>query len=51
MTITYDDDNDETFLVQYVNENTFNVFFRDENEALIPITLDAEVHMSTEKEN
>jgi biotin carboxyl carrier protein len=37
--------------VQYVDENTFNVFFRDENEALIPITLDAEVHMSTEKEN
>lgn len=50
ITITYED-SDEVYLVQYVNENTFNVYYRDENEALIPIALQAEVQMSQSKEN
>jgi hypothetical protein len=51
LTITFDNNNEERFLVQYVDENTFNVFYRDEDDSLIPITLDAVVHMSEEKEN
>lgn len=51
LTINYDNESEETYLVQYVSENTFNVFFRNEDEELIPITLNAEVQMSSEKEN
>jgi hypothetical protein len=36
--------------VQYVNENTFNVFAKDEeNGYMTPIILDAECHMSEDE--
>jgi biotin carboxyl carrier protein len=45
------DDTDEgSMYVQYVNENTFNVFAKDEeNGYMTPIILDAECHMSEDE--
>ena len=41
------DDTDEgSMFVQYVNENTFNVYAKDENGHFTPVILDAECHMS-----
>jgi hypothetical protein len=41
------DDHDEGSLyVQYVTENQFNVYSKDENGFLVPVVLDAECHLS-----
>lgn len=41
------EEDERSLWVQYVNENTFNVYAKDDNGFLCPIILDAECHMST----
>lgn len=41
-----DDTEEDSMYVQYINENTFNVFAKDENGYMTPVILDAECHMS-----
>jgi hypothetical protein len=41
-----DDSEEDSMYVQYINENTFNVFAKDENGYMTPVILDAECHMS-----
>ena len=40
------EEDERSLWVQYVNENTFNVYAKDENGFMTPIILDAECHMS-----
>lgn len=48
LVLTDDDGNESEFFVQYVNENTFNVFRKDD-DCIVPLILDGEVHMSPDK--
>lgn len=40
------EEDERSLFVQYVNENTFNVYSKDESGFYCPIILDAECHMS-----
>lgn len=40
------EEDERSLYVQYVSENTFNVYAKDENGFMCPIILDAECHMS-----
>lgn len=51
--VTLEDDQAVTkkMFVQYVDEDTYNVYWRNEEEFLVPCVLDAKVRMSTEFED
>lgn len=44
-----EDGNEETILVEYLKENTFNAYYRDENGFLVSILLNAEVEMNPDR--
>jgi len=44
-----EDGNEETILVEYLKENTFNAYQRDENGFLSSILLNAEVEMNQDR--
>lgn len=41
-----DDEQGQALYVQYINENTYNVYSKDENGFMTPVLLDAECHPS-----
>lgn len=48
--VKHDDTEEGIMYVQYVNENTFNVYAKDEDTGyMTPIILDAECHMSEDE--
>ena len=44
-----DEGNEDTILVEYLKENTFNAYHRDENDFLVSILLNAQVEMNPDR--